>query len=308
MRYMIFVFLGACSYGVLSTFVKFAYEDGYIVNEVTGSQMFYGMITAWILVLLFSRQRASLRQWLVMLGVGVSLGSTGVLYYASLQFVPASIGIVLMFQFTWIGVLIDAGRKRQWPSKDKQLALLLLLAGTVMAGGVLDGGGAWEFSLVGVLLGLASAFTYALFILFNETAAVELNPWIRGAIISTGSMLVSSVVFPPEFIFNGKLLEGTLTQWGILLAIFGIVVPTLFFAIGVPRIGGDLATILGAAELPTAVLLSSLVLHEQVTPLQWIGVVVILVGIVIPQVADRFRRTTTPATQPSQSVKTTDLT
>lgn len=41
MRYMLLVFLGACSYRVLSTFVKLAYDQGFHVGEVTGSQMFF---------------------------------------------------------------------------------------------------------------------------------------------------------------------------------------------------------------------------------------------------------------------------
>ncbi|WP_139488275.1 EamA family transporter [Brevibacillus dissolubilis] len=285
MRYILLVFLGACSYGVLSTFVKFAYEDGYIVNEVSGSQMFLGAVMAWILVLLLARQKASFKQWLLLAAVGTNMGLTGIFYYAALQSIPASIGIVLLFQFTWIGVLLDAVHKRQWPSRDKLLALVLLFAGTFLAGGLLDGGGGdtWEFTFTGIGLGLLSAVTYALFILFSEKVAVEVHPLLRGAIMTTGSMLITFIVFPPTFLTNGTLFDGTLFQWGFLLAFFGAIIPTLFFTIGVPRIGGDLATILGAAELPTAVLLSSFVLHEHVSLLQWIGVIVILVGIVIPQ-------------------------
>jgi drug/metabolite transporter (DMT)-like permease len=299
MRYILLVFLGACSYGVLSTFVKFAYEDGYIVNEVSGSQMFLGAVMAWILALLLSRQRVNRRQLLLLIGVGSTMGLTGIFYYAALQWIPASIGIILLFQFTWIGVLLDALHKRRWPSKDKLLALLVLFAGTFMAGGLLDGGGGtWEFTFTGLILGLMSALTYALFILFSEKVAVEVNPFMRGAIMTTGSMLITFIVFPPVFLVNGALFDGTLFQWGFLLAFFGAIIPTMFFAIGVPRIGGDLATILGAAELPTAVLLSSFVLHEQVSLLQWIGVVVILVGIVIPQLAAK-RNQTTKRTDPS---------
>ena len=50
-----------------------------------------------------------------------------------------------------------------------------------------------------------------------------------------------------------------------------------------------LATILGAGESPVAVIASVLVLSEQVTAPQWIGVIVILLGIAYPQIAAQKR-------------------
>ena len=49
------------------------------------------------------------------------------------------------------------------------------------------------------------------------------------------------------------------------------------FSIGVPKVG--LGTILGAAELPTAIIASITLVHEVVTVMQWIGIIFILLGI-----------------------------
>ena len=43
----ILVFLGACSFGVLSTIVKTAYGEGFVVGEITGSQTFFGFLFLW---------------------------------------------------------------------------------------------------------------------------------------------------------------------------------------------------------------------------------------------------------------------
>ena len=66
------------------------------------------------------------------------------------------------------------------------------------------------------------------------------------------------------------------------MGFFGSLVPPLLFNIGMPKIGSGLGTILSASELPTAVLMSTLVLHEAVTFSKWIGVIVILIGIAYP--------------------------
>ena len=49
----LFVALGAASYGMLTTFVKMAYAEGYTSYEITFSQMFLGLLGLLIINLLF---------------------------------------------------------------------------------------------------------------------------------------------------------------------------------------------------------------------------------------------------------------
>ncbi|MNW15884.1 hypothetical protein D3C71_2145390 [compost metagenome] len=51
-----------------------------------------------------------------------------------------------------------------------------------------------------------------------------------------------------------------------------------------------MATIMSAAELPTAVVMSFIVLHESVSGLQWLGVVVTMTGIMLPELLKRRQR------------------
>lgn len=64
----------------------------------------------------------------------------------------------------------------------------------------------------------------------------------------------------------------------------------ILFNIGMPKVGGSLGTILSASELPMAVTMSTCILHETVSLLQWIGVVIILLGIAYPNVQIRQTR------------------
>ncbi|MBN6186081.1 DMT family transporter [Aneurinibacillus sp. BA2021] len=288
-RSVLLVLLGACSYGVLSTFVKLAYGAGFAPAEVSGGQMFFAMASMWLVALLFSRQALSSRQWLALIGVGSTSGLTGICYYQSLQYVPASIAIVLLFQFTWIGVIIEACMERKRPGGDKMVALVLLMTGTVLSGNFFSADVA-ALSIPGIGFGLLSACTYALFVIFSGKVTAAVHPYTRTAVMLTGAVLVTFAVYPPTFFINGSLGEGLLV-YALPLALFGGVVPTLFFTLGVPQIGGGLATILGAAELPMAVIMSSVVLHEAVHALQWIGVGIILLGIAVPELLARIRRT-----------------
>ena len=49
------VFLGAVSFGLLSTIVKFAYEQGYTLGEITGTQSFSGMVILWALYMISTK-------------------------------------------------------------------------------------------------------------------------------------------------------------------------------------------------------------------------------------------------------------
>lgn len=295
------ILAGACSYGILSTFVVFAYEEGFTVDEVVGGQNFIGFCLMALVCLIsrFQAKRASAgrpagtlgrlgkgaplngKDFFALIGVGLLMAATGILYYSALQTIPASLAIVLLFQFTWTGVLVDALLLRRLPSGIEWAAIAILFAGTVLAGGVLAGH-IGRIDPIGILLALASAVTYALFILLSGRVAPNSAPLPRSLVMSLGSLLLSFAVYPPAFLANGSLLSG-LFLWALLLALFGAIIPTLFYAIGVPGTGGSLASILSAAELPTAVLMSALVLRESVTLLQWLGVIVILLGIVLPE-------------------------
>ncbi|UKS25821.1 DMT family transporter [Paenibacillus sp. HWE-109] len=298
MKYILFVLAGACSFGMLSTFVKKAYESGFNVGDVVGSQNLFGVIMLWILVLVSVKStkqaaassafKVTKRQILPLMAVGTTTGLTGIFYYAALQYISASFAIILLFQFTWMGILLEAIVERKRPGKEKLLSLVILFVGIIMASGYI-GGGQEAISWIGVVLGLLAAVTYALFIWFSGKTAKQVAPITRSAIMLTGSFILVMLVFPPHFLVNGSLHEALL-PWALLLAFFGVVIPPLFFAIGVPKIGGGLATILSAAELPTAVIMSYVVLSESVNWLQWLGVVVTMCGIALPELAKRRKR------------------
>lgn len=301
MKYLIAVLAGAMSYGILSTIVVLAYGEGYQLGEVVGTQLLTGCILAWLLAL-YSKVKDSRKlrnssgetstpqrvvtaltwkhRFLLMLA-GAPTVTTGLLYYQSLRYVPASLAIILLFQFTWMSVLIQAVSKRQRPNKVTLLTLLLLFGGTLLAAGIM-GQGAAQLNVKGLTLGLLSAVSYSMFIIFSGKAVPAAHPAYRSAWMITGGLLLLCILFPPYFIFNG-LLWGQLLLYGFLLGLFGAFIPPVLFAIGVPHIGGGMAGILGAVELPVAVLLSSVVLHEQVSWLQWTGVVIVLLGVMLPE-------------------------
>jgi len=289
---ILYIIIGSACYGVLSTFVKLAYNDGFIVNDVVGIQMFVGAILLWSIVLinkLLKKKsttptyvKPAKKDILLLTVLGSTTGLTGMFYYLSLQYITASFAIVLLFQFTWIGVFLEALLNRKFPEKEKVISLIPLIIGTLFATNVFSTG-IQQINLLGLLFGLLSAISYSIFVLLSGRVAVQTNPVTKTALMITGGFIICALFLPPNFFSDGKLFVEITLKYGIILGFLGPFFSTFMFSKGVPLTGSGLASILGAAELPTAVLMSALVLKESIGTAQYIGVFLILAGIILPE-------------------------
>jgi len=277
-HYALIVFLGGCCYGILSTFVKLAYTAGFTVSAVTGGQYFFGVVLAWLVVLFTKKQKLTLKQTSKLILSGLPFGLTGIFYYQALQTVNASLAIVFLFQFVWIGTLLEWVFHKKKPSRRKLVSIALLLVGSVLAANILFQE-QLMWSWVGSFWGLLAAFTFSTFIFLSSSVGKDTQPILKSALLSTGGVITVFLIFPPTFLFDVDVLVG-LIPYGLALGIFGVVLPPLLFSIGMPKVGSGLGTILTASELPVVIAMSSLVLGETIGLPQWLGVIIILGGIV----------------------------
>ncbi|TCM93095.1 threonine/homoserine efflux transporter RhtA [Paenibacillus sp. BK033] len=285
-HYALIVSLGGCCYGVLSTFVKLAYAAGFSVSAVTGGQYLFGAVLSWLIVLLVNKKAPTRTQSLKLLLSGIPFGLTGVFYYQALQTLNASLAIVLLFQFVWIGTLLEWLLLKKKPSRNKLMSIALTLTGSVLAANILFQGSV-PLSWTGCLWGLLAALTFSTFVFLSSTVERSTPPLLKSALLSTGGLITIFIVFPPTFLFDWDVVTGLL-PYGLALGVFGVVLPPLLFSIGMPHVGSGLGTILTASELPIVVILSSFVLAEPISLPQWIGVIVILGGIASSNL--RFRK------------------
>lgn len=278
-HYALFVFLGGCSYGILSTFIKLSYAAGYSAAEATSGQYLFGTLIIWLLAVMAKQKKITRNQTLKLLVSGVPFGLTSLFYYQSLQTLNASLAIIFLFQFIWMGSLLELIFYKKIPSKEKLISIIFLLAGSLLAGGILSSGGIsiiWQ----GAIWGLLAAFTFAVSIFLSGLVGKDTPPFLKSALLSTGGLAVVFIVFPPAYLFELPVLIGV-AKYGLILGFFGVVLPPLLFSVGMPKIGPGLGTILSASELPAAIIMSALILHEYISRWQWIGVLLILSGIVI---------------------------
>lgn len=287
--FMLLAFLGGCSFGILSTFVKFAYAAGFTPAEVVGSQFFCGSVLLLIVVLIRRGGRLPLKMAGKLLLSGCTMAITGLCYYQSLKYLDASIAIIMLFQFSWMGLIAEWILDRRMPDGKKWLSALLLFIGSLFAVNIV-GASFKSLSMAGSAWGLAAAVTFTAFIFVSGRVGADVPAVTKSLYMSIGALILVSIVFPPAFIFNGTLFGDGLIRYGLFLGLFGVVLPPLLFSISMPKIGSGLGTILSSSELPTAVFMSMAVLKEYVSLVQWIGVLIVLVGISLPGLLQMYGR------------------
>lgn len=284
------VVVAASCYGVLSTIIKVAMSHGFTTAEAVTSQYFTGFVLAAILFAVTQRGLPRLRGWKILVLSGSFTAATGMVYSHSLNYLPASLAVVLLFQFTWIGMLMDCVANRRWLKRIEVISLLILFGGTILAAGVIDAdlsGIPWQ----GWAWGIGAAFCFSAFMFVNGKQIEGMDTTTRLFYVSLAAALVIAVFQTPEIMWNGTFFGEGLWVYGLLLGFFGIIMPIYFFSIAVPHVGSGLASILSAMELPVAVIASVIILSESLTVLQIVGIFVVLTGMVLPSM---FNRTPKP--------------
>ncbi|MBD7944862.1 MULTISPECIES: EamA family transporter [Psychrobacillus] len=288
--YPLMVVFAASCYGTLSTMVKLAIGQGYTASEAVSSQYIVGFLLALLIYMVTQRKIPRLYGgFKIVLLAGIFTATTGIVYGQALIYLPASLAVVMLFQFTWIGTLIDCIIRKRLPSRAEVISLIILFAGTLLAAGVLDvdlSGIDWR----GWVYGFAAAVSFSLNMNINTKQVEGMNTTTRLLWVSFIAALMISVFQSPEIMWNGKLFTESLLFLGLGLGLLGIIIPIYFFVIAVPKVGGAVSSILSAMELPVAVMVSVLVLSEALTWLQVLGIVVILIGMCIPTIADIRRK------------------
>lgn len=288
----ILVALGACSYGMLTTFVKMAYAEGYTSHEVTFSQMALGLLGILLINIFFGKKEQGTssnpktKSKLKLIAAGTTLGLTSTFYYLAVKYIPVSIGIVMLMQSVWIGVVLEAVITRKKPGIKKILAVIAILLGTILATNVLND----EFLVDwrGIGWGMLAALSYTGTIYYSNTVALEMQSMKRSLWMMIGGFLVVSIISLP-YLFVEYNFE-ILFTWGLILALFGTILPPLLYTAGMPKIDVGLGAIISSIELPAAVLMAYFLLNERVDVLQWLGIVLILLAVVQMNLKKRKRK------------------
>ncbi len=302
---VLYVALGASIFGMLATFVKLSYQDGYTTSEVTTAQFVLGLTGLLILNLIqrkTSKQplaQPTSREIKMLMLAGTSLGCTSLFYYLCVQYINVSIAIVLLMQSVWFSVVVESVISKKFPNAKKVVATVIVLIGTFFATNMINLD--VKLDLHGIFWGLMAAASFSITMFTSNKIATHI-PVLKKSLImlSGGAVIIFIFLF---FAQIGPLHFDVLKEfylnftdntahikpfnfsifytYGFILALFGTIIPPTLFNLGFPKTGLGLGSIISSIELPVSVTMAFILLGEQVILIQWMGIILILFAIVL---------------------------
>ncbi len=302
---VLYVALGASIFGMLATFVKLSYQDGYTTSEVTTAQFVLGLTGLLILNLIqrkTSKQplaQPTSREIKMLMLAGTSLGCTSLFYYLCVQYINVSIAIVLLMQSVWFSVVVESVISKKFPNAKKVVATIIVLIGTFFATNMINLD--VKLDLHGIFWGLMAASSFSITMFTSNKIATHI-PVLKKSLImlSGGAVIIFIFLF---FAQIGPLHFDVLKEfylnftdntahikpfnfsifytYGFILALFGTIIPPTLFNLGFPKTGLGLGSIISSIELPVSVTMAFILLGEQVILIQWMGIILILFAIVL---------------------------
>ncbi len=222
------------------------------------------------------------------LGGGAVVGLFQLAYQMSIDAVGVPSTVALVYVAPAVVVAVSGPLLGEWPSGRR-----VMLAGLTLIGVWMTVLGADEvtpaFGGVGVVWGVLAGLAYAGYTLFGRYATPRFGSRATVLYTAVGSCAWLSVTLP--MFSDGLVLPPSGAAWA-LLAVFALLTVAgaqfLFFdALG--RIEAGRAAITSAAEPVVAALLATALLAQGLSPVGWVGVALVVVG-VAGVGADRVRR------------------
>jgi drug/metabolite transporter (DMT)-like permease len=281
--------VGACCYGMLGTFVKMAYQDGFNTAEVTLSQFGLGFMGLLVLTMFRKSKPAEetsqsrVKSMFKLMIAGTSLGLTSIFYYLAVQSIPVSVAIVLLMQTVWMGVLVETILHKKAPGMRKVISVITILVGTVLATNLLEQ--SVRINWTGFGWGLMAALSYTATMYSTNNVELHSPPLKRSLYLILGGLIIICLIFHSSI--NQHFSFRILLSWGILVSLFGTVLPPLLFTKGMPLTGIGLGAIIASIEIPVSVFMAHLLLKEPVSLFQWLGVIFILSAVILMNMGKR---------------------
>jgi drug/metabolite transporter (DMT)-like permease len=286
--------IAAASFGMSGAFIKPLLESGWSpVAAVTARAAIGGIVLLpFALVAVRGKWRAVWRGRWRLLGMAlIGVAGTQVLYFAAIQRIPVSTGILVEYLAPVLLVAVVWARTRKAPSLVVLVGSVVAVAGLVL---VVAPGGAGALDPLGLLLAVAAMAGCAAFYVIAARPSDGLPP----VALAAGGLLLGAIalglvgltgVLPVTVSFADVPLFGGQTPWWVPLLIVGVIATAVAYAASITAtelLGSRLASFTGLLEVVAATLYAWLLLGERLGLAQLLGGLLILGGIALVR-ADR---------------------
>ncbi|MCZ6667997.1 MAG: DMT family transporter [Gammaproteobacteria bacterium] len=266
---VIFALITAAGLGAITTQAKIIYADGGNAMTVMFTRF---LISTLIFGLLIALRRQSFKVdrplRLPVAVIGLVWSAAMICYLLSVESISVSLAVLLLYTYPLLVLIYAILGKQLSPSPSLILVFFLAFLGLYLA----LWGGELKLDATGLLLallaGLGAAFTF----IKGARVAPQLNPLVMTFWINTVGLIIIIPLIYTQF---------SLPTSGN--GLFALCAATLFYVIAIicqfqalARLPAATAAFILNLEPVVSILLASIVLHEQLSNLQWVGVVLVI--------------------------------
>jgi drug/metabolite transporter (DMT)-like permease len=249
----------------------------------TPSVLFYRFGLAWAIVavvMMFRREtlRVSKREFLTLSALGILFIFSSLTLYLSFRRMPAGIASTILFTYPVMTAAIMAIFFRERITFSTVASIALALAGVLLLYWGDTGG---TLNIIGVILVLVSALTYALYIIVVDKSPLQMSSFK----INFYVLLWCAIGMATFALVSGQTLMLPPTPrawlWVSWLAVVPAIMALVMMVYAAKYLGSTPTAILGALEPTTAVLIGIFVFSEPFTLRLLIGIILILAAVII---------------------------
>lgn len=291
--YLIAAFLFALNGSV----AKAQIEAGLSPAEVTEIRTIGCALLLLIYILIVNPGSLKVRRteipFLLLFGV-LAYALTPFLFFLSVELLPVAIASLLAFLAPVLVALWLRYVKREAVGRSIWLSLVLVVGGLILVSQVWSG---MTLNPLGVFFGLLTAAALAAYLILGEAGArrrdvMSLAFWGFAIATVTWSILAPWWNFPWSLLTTTtSLFDGAVTGipvWSLVIVMIAIsVIPFVLVLMSLQRIGAQRGGILGTTEPLWAALLAFILLGEVLSPIQGLGGLVVLAGVIVAEFASQ---------------------
>ncbi|MDP4090954.1 MAG: DMT family transporter [Bacillota bacterium] len=271
--------LSAVLFGSAGIVVKLAYAEG--LDPINLLILQYIIAVFIMFVVLVCADRAALKIRPMDLFHTAVLGIIGntfmtVFYYLAFSYLDVPLVAILLYTYPIMVFIYMFVFERKAAGKGKLIALLTAFTGCFFSLGLTSGVG--RLSLLGIGFGLLSAVFFSFMNIYSEKKLRNVNPLCIN-FYSTAFSLISLIIYEPPHFIIGAGINTRLIGLTTVLAVFCEIVPLTLLYAAIKYIGSLKVSIIGNLEIPTAMILSFVLLGESLTSIQVIGAAMVIYSV-----------------------------
>jgi drug/metabolite transporter (DMT)-like permease len=240
----------------------------------------------------------TVRQWGWIIAVsGVGIGGLNLGLFTGLVYTNATNGSLIMALSPMMTSLIASIAQRKLPSRQQCFSLLVSLSGVllVITNGKIDTLISMEFNHGDKLI-FSGMLAWSLYTYFSQGIGrwIPVIPYTFIGMVCGASIIGVMCLITNEVNPFAELIKSSL--WGvtdiIYIGLFGTVAGYLLWLNGVRQLGASNAALF-FNFVPIFSVLTSFILGQSVTALQLVGIGIVIIGLLLPQI-NLFKRTPQP--------------